>query len=100
MYDLSKNAQIQRDLQCLLYICPLISRHGASIFSITTIPPGQKHKQNKKLSQVVLIGDLGDKTCAYSYLEQNEIEENVIVSVCGMTLAGITYFPLRITRDR
>lgn len=34
-----------------------------------------------KLSQVVLIGDLGDKSCAHSYLEQNEIEENVIFSL-------------------
>ncbi len=27
-----------------------------------------------KLSQVVLIGDLGDKMCAHSYLEQDETE--------------------------
>lgn len=36
---------------------------------------------------------------SYSYLEQNEIEENVIVSVRAMTLLGITHFPLRITQD-
>lgn len=48
---------------------------------------------------MVLIGDLGDKMCAYSYPEQDEIEENVIVSACAMTLLGITHFPLRITQD-
>lgn len=57
--------------------------------------------------------DLEDKMCAYSYLEQmninrrrarsseqNKIVENVIVYVCVMmTLLEIIHFPLRITRD-
>ncbi len=42
-----------------------------------------KTKHTKKLSQLVLIGDLGDKMWAYSYLEQSKTEENVIVSVCS-----------------
>lgn len=45
------------------------------------------------------FGKLWDEMNAYSYLEQNEIEENVIVSVCAITLLGITHFPLRITQD-
>lgn len=40
-------------------------------------------KRSKKLSQVVLIGDFEYKMFAYSYLEQNEIKENVIVCVCA-----------------
>lgn len=47
----------------------------------------------------MLIGGLGDKMCAYSYLEQDQIEKNVIVSVCAMTLMRITHFPLRITQE-
>lgn len=35
--------------------------------------------------------------CAYSFLEKKEIEENVIVYVCAMTLSGIIHFPFRIT---
>lgn len=48
---------------------------------------------------MVLIGDLWDKMCAHSYLEQNEIEENVIVFACATTSPRITHFPLRITQD-
>lgn len=74
--------------------------HEAAICSIASIPSGRNYKHNKTLSQVILIGDLGDKMSSYIYLEQNAIEENVIVSVCAMMmLLRIIHFALRITQD-
>lgn len=56
--------------------------------SRTTSRPKRGHI--KKGSQVELIGDSAYKIRSYGYLEQNEIEENVIVSVCATMLLGIT----------
>lgn len=68
------------DLQCILYIFLLIWCYEAVICSITGIPSGQKHKHNKKWSQVVPIDDLGDKMCAYSYQERININRQRVRS--------------------
>lgn len=65
-----------------------ISRYEATICSRTT--SGPKRCYIKKGSQVELIGDSAYKIRAYGYLEQNETEESVIVSVCATMLLGIT----------
>lgn len=91
--------QKQSNFQCVAYFYHLISCYEVALSSITRIPYCHLYKHFKKLSQLMLIGGLGDKMCAYSYLEQSQIEENVIVSVCAMTLMRITHFPLRITQE-
>lgn len=41
-----------------------------------------KNKNIKSYHKWCWLVVKGDEICAYSYLEQNEIEENIIVSVC------------------
>lgn len=67
-----------------------------SCFFIVLYLLARAAKHNKK---VLLIGDLGDWMRAHRYPEQNEIEENVIVSVsvwwrCKGLGGGVDYsFP-------
>lgn len=99
LFNIHPKMQKQSDFQCMVYFYHLKSCYGVAISSITCIPHCHEYKHFKKLSQVMLIGGWGDKMCAYSYLEQDQIEKNVIVSVCAMTLMRITHFPLRITQE-